>query len=117
MYLGKLPSHARFTIRERNSTYFAHYYEIVLRVLQDTILYYQQQIFSLTIIISRDSSVDMATGYRLGQLKCRSSSPGRVKNFLFSMSSRPFPLLILQAQVIFLFTFLKSTGKIEYLCT
>jgi hypothetical protein len=37
---------------------------------------------------SQDSVVDIATGYEL-DAKGRSSSPGKVKNFLFSTSSRP----------------------------
>jgi hypothetical protein len=38
---------------------------------------------------SRDSSVGIATGYGLDGRGDRSSSPDRVKNFLFSTSSRP----------------------------
>jgi hypothetical protein len=38
---------------------------------------------------SRDGSVGIATGYGLDDRGGRSSSPGRVKNFLFSTSSRP----------------------------
>jgi hypothetical protein len=38
---------------------------------------------------SRDSVVGIATGYGLGNRGGRSSSPGRVKNFLFSTSSTP----------------------------
>jgi hypothetical protein len=38
---------------------------------------------------SRDSVVGIATGYGAGRPRGRSSSPGRVKNFLFSTSSRP----------------------------
>jgi hypothetical protein len=38
---------------------------------------------------SLDSSVGIATGYRLGDRGGGSSSPGRVKNFHFSLSSRP----------------------------
>jgi hypothetical protein len=38
---------------------------------------------------SRDSSVGIATGYGLDDQEGRSSSPVRVKNFLFSTSSRP----------------------------
>jgi hypothetical protein len=36
-----------------------------------------------------DGAVSIATWLRAGQLKGQSLSPGRVKNFLFSMSSRP----------------------------
>jgi hypothetical protein len=43
-------------------------------------------------IRSRDSVVGIATGYGLDDwgvgVRVRSSSPGRIKNFLFSMSSR-----------------------------
>jgi hypothetical protein len=48
--------------------------------------------FSIYLIIpyrSRDSVVGIATGYGLDDRGIRSSSPGRVKNFLFSTSSRP----------------------------
>jgi hypothetical protein len=38
---------------------------------------------------SRDSSVGIATDYGLDDGGNRSSSPGKVKNFLFSKSSRP----------------------------
>jgi hypothetical protein len=38
--------------------------------------------------MSRDSAVGIATGYELDD-RGRGSSPGRVKNFHFSMSSRP----------------------------
>jgi hypothetical protein len=38
---------------------------------------------------SRGSSVGIPTGYGLGDWGGRSSSPGRVKRFLFSTSSRP----------------------------
>jgi hypothetical protein len=38
---------------------------------------------------SRDSSVGIATGYGLDDQGSGSPSPGRVKNFLFSISSRP----------------------------
>jgi hypothetical protein len=38
---------------------------------------------------SRDSVVSIVTGYRLDDWGGRSSSPSRVKNFLFSISSRP----------------------------
>jgi hypothetical protein len=38
---------------------------------------------------SRDSSVGIATGYGLDDQGGESSSPGRVKNFQFSISSRP----------------------------
>jgi hypothetical protein len=38
---------------------------------------------------SRDSIVGIATGYGLDNRGVGSSNPGRVKNFLFSMSSRP----------------------------
>jgi hypothetical protein len=37
----------------------------------------------------RDSSVGIATGYGLDDQGDGSSSPGRVKNFHFSISSRP----------------------------
>jgi hypothetical protein len=39
--------------------------------------------------VSRDSSVGIATGYGLDDQGGESSSPGRVKNFHFSISSRP----------------------------
>jgi hypothetical protein len=39
--------------------------------------------------MSRDSAVGIATGYRAGQQRGRSSSTGRVKNSLFYTSSRP----------------------------
>jgi hypothetical protein len=42
-----------------------------------------------TINRSRDSVVGIATGYGLDDRGVGSSSPGRVKNFHFSMSSRP----------------------------
>jgi hypothetical protein len=38
---------------------------------------------------SRDSAVGIATGYGLDDRGVRSSSPGRVKYFIFSKSSRP----------------------------
>jgi hypothetical protein len=38
---------------------------------------------------SLDNAVRIATGYGLDDKRGRSSSPGRVKNFLFSTSSRP----------------------------
>jgi hypothetical protein len=38
---------------------------------------------------SRDSAVGIATSYGPGRPRGRSSSPGRVNNFLFSMSSSP----------------------------
>jgi hypothetical protein len=38
---------------------------------------------------SWDSSVGIATGYRLDDRRDRSSSRGKVKNFLFSTPSRP----------------------------
>jgi hypothetical protein len=38
---------------------------------------------------SRDSSVGIATDYGLDDQGGGSSSPGRVKNFYFSISSRP----------------------------
>jgi hypothetical protein len=37
---------------------------------------------------SRDSVVGIVTGYGLDDKRGRSSSPGRIKNFLFSTSSR-----------------------------
>jgi hypothetical protein len=40
---------------------------------------------------SRDSVVSIATGYGLDNQRGWSSSPRRVKNFLFSMLSRPAP--------------------------
>jgi hypothetical protein len=39
--------------------------------------------------ISRDSAVSIATGYGTGRPRSRSSSPDKVKNFLFSTSVRP----------------------------
>jgi hypothetical protein len=39
--------------------------------------------------MSRDSSVGIATGYGLDDQGDGSSSPSRVKNFYFSISSRP----------------------------
>jgi hypothetical protein len=39
--------------------------------------------------MSRDSADGIATGYGLGDRGCQSSSPGRVKNFFLSTSSRP----------------------------
>jgi hypothetical protein len=36
-----------------------------------------------------DSAVDVTTGYGAGRLRGQNSSPGTVKNFLFSTSSRP----------------------------
>jgi hypothetical protein len=39
--------------------------------------------------VSRDTSVGIATGYGLDDQGGESSSPGRVKNFQFSVSSRP----------------------------
>jgi hypothetical protein len=41
------------------------------------------------ILMSRDSAVCIATGYGLDDQGGESSSPGRVKNFHFSISSRP----------------------------
>jgi hypothetical protein len=41
-----------------------------------------------TVYVSRDSVVRIATGYGLDD-RGRCSSPGRVKNFLLSTSSRP----------------------------
>jgi hypothetical protein len=41
------------------------------------------------VLGSRDSVVGIVTGYRDGRPRVRSLSPGRVKNFLFSISSRP----------------------------
>jgi hypothetical protein len=38
---------------------------------------------------SRDSAVGIATGYGLDDREGRGSSPGRVKNYYFSISSRP----------------------------
>jgi hypothetical protein len=38
---------------------------------------------------SLDSAVGIATGYGAGRPRGRSWSPGRVKKFLFSKSSRP----------------------------
>jgi hypothetical protein len=43
----------------------------------------------LAVPISMYSAVDIVTGYDLKDRRDRSSSPGRVKNFLFSMSSKP----------------------------
>jgi hypothetical protein len=43
-------------------------------------------IYLCMYIESRDRSVSIATGYGLGD---RDSSPGRVKDFLFSTSSKP----------------------------
>jgi hypothetical protein len=40
---------------------------------------------------SRGSTVGIATGYGRGRPRGRSSSPGKVKNVLFSISSRPAP--------------------------
>jgi hypothetical protein len=40
-------------------------------------------------VYSRDRVVGIATGYGLDDGEDRSSSPGRVKNLLFSTSSRP----------------------------
>jgi hypothetical protein len=40
-------------------------------------------------VLSRDSVVGTATGYGLGDRGFGFSSPGKVKNFLFSTSSRP----------------------------
>lgn len=37
----------------------------------------------------RDTSVDIATGLRARQARSRSSIPGSVKNFLFTITSRP----------------------------
>jgi hypothetical protein len=39
--------------------------------------------------LSRDSAVSVVTGYWLDDKRGRSLSPGRVKNVLFSTSSRP----------------------------
>jgi hypothetical protein len=39
--------------------------------------------------MSRDNAVGIATDYRLDDKRGQSSSPNRVKNFLFSTSSRP----------------------------
>jgi hypothetical protein len=51
---------------------------------------------------SRDSSVGIATGYGLDDQEGGSSSPGRVKNFHFSISSRQalgsFPEVKLQGR-------------------
>jgi hypothetical protein len=41
------------------------------------------------VLWRRGNVVGIATGYALDDRGCRSSSPGRVKNFNFSMSSRP----------------------------
>jgi hypothetical protein len=43
----------------------------------------------MKIAMSRDSAVGIATGYGSDDRGGRSSSPGRVKNFLFSTASRP----------------------------
>jgi hypothetical protein len=40
-------------------------------------------------IMSLDSAVGIATGYRAGRSRGRSSSPGRVKNFHISILFRP----------------------------
>jgi hypothetical protein len=45
-------------------------------------------VYCLTLV-SRDSSVGIATRYGLEDREYRSSSPSRVKNFLFCTSSRP----------------------------
>jgi hypothetical protein len=44
--------------------------------------------FNYCVSRSRDGTVSIATGYRLDD-RGRSSSPGKVKNFLFSTSSKP----------------------------
>jgi hypothetical protein len=43
----------------------------------------------LSKVVSQDSSVGIATGYGLDDQGGGSSSPGRVKYFHFSISSRP----------------------------
>jgi hypothetical protein len=45
--------------------------------------------FYSNTVKSQDSVVDIATGYGLDDQRGRSSSPGRVKNFLFFTSARP----------------------------
>jgi hypothetical protein len=45
--------------------------------------------FQFFDLLSRDSSVSIATGYGLDDRRGGSSSPGRVNNFHFSISSRP----------------------------
>jgi hypothetical protein len=42
-----------------------------------------------TMLSVRDSAVGIAAGYGLHDRRGRSLNSGRVKNFLFSMSSRP----------------------------
>jgi hypothetical protein len=37
--------------------------------------------------ISFNSAVGIAAGYRLDERECQSSSPGRVKNFLYSVQT------------------------------
>jgi hypothetical protein len=41
------------------------------------------------VLSSRDNVVGIATAYGLDDARGRSLSPGRVRNFLFSTSSRP----------------------------
>jgi hypothetical protein len=44
---------------------------------------------AINVTCGRVSVVGIATGYGLDDARSRSSSPDRVKNFLFAMSSRP----------------------------
>jgi hypothetical protein len=48
---------------------------------------YQYFLIHITYMDSRDSVVDIATGYGAGRPRGQSSSPGTVKNCLFSTSS------------------------------
>jgi hypothetical protein len=43
----------------------------------------------LLLSMSQDNVVGIATDYRLNKPRSRSSSPGRIKNFLFPTLSRP----------------------------
>jgi hypothetical protein len=65
-----------FTIGTGTETFSANLIEII--------------IIDALVTVSRGSSVGIATGYRLDdQGEGGSSSPGRVKNLHFSISSRP----------------------------
>jgi hypothetical protein len=74
--LAEAPVLSRVSIPESNST------KVSLRIKGI-------KLCTFTVNESRTSSVGIATGYGLDYRRGRNSSPGRVRNFHFSISQRP----------------------------
>jgi hypothetical protein len=88
------PPETRFSIYnlEMQSKFTLHIQKFYVRMTShSTDLYSWDTLWSWLLInfASRDSAVSIATTYEVDNKKGRNSSPSRVKNFLFSTSSRP----------------------------